>query len=100
MSNWIFKPATPAPRRDVEPGTFTDTVEGLAVEVEVEVEGYIRWSAEGFLGDLPVSASGFDFKVTPVTVAAAQAQAVKAAHRLYAAGVRGEKSEPAEESQP
>lgn len=85
--DWTVTPET----KPVTEYTHTATIEGLAIEVKERSGNWITWRVIGFLDDIDISASDYHFHHDR-TVEQAKAAAVAAAHRLYGAGVRGEKS--------
>ncbi len=91
--DWTTHPKPPAASLpDLE---HTAEVAGLKVTVtESGSYGLARWRVEGFLDDIEVQAHDYYSRKDVDQVKAA---ASRAAHRMYEAGIRGEKAQPSEE---
>jgi hypothetical protein len=90
--DWTAVPVPPMPT----PAEFRHTavVDGLSILVE-EKNGqnahWTSWKVDGWLADIEVW--GANYHGLDKTVDQAKAEAVAAAHRMHAAGVRGTKEE-------
>jgi hypothetical protein len=90
--DWTAAPVPPA-NPDVEHAAVVD---GLKVKVkERPAADAVSWTVEGFLANLRIYSYSADNSLGHgASLDDAKAEAIAAAHRLYAAGVRGEKSYP------